>query len=486
MHSSVSVNKVSLISTLLLATSLSVSPISRADALDEGVRDDPLLGQFAEALAAYEIDVSSNLNSRDVVRQRIRRARLGRFPDLPTATLADSEEIANWEAAYAAEELGGIAILTGAVSATDAGAHFNERWLSAADADRVFVTFYVEDSAAAENLARVSSGYGYETEFYLASGDSAAAGRLYATAAQRLAIDSRDARRYRTEVTELSYLGERVRRRSNSLFTDDGNRGDRSLARREPSVFMKETLGDEFNQSTISEIIVPGGVALGETAEIDLEVSELVFERGELRLLEESGASRALPNITLADAKALFDFVARSEAIESDAIVDIDADGRVRISSALRDTDVGYQIMHADTQPFEFVPNLPVTKSVVIDTGVEWRNGEDEALQFAVDFEVRFLSADNMRIAQTRVALEYEYDSSLKTIEYSDSWGRDVRRLHENLDYSGLGRSMLNVASYAGWIGLFRHLEEQEVPFLRGRYDFMKIDKAGQKTPIRY
>lgn len=486
MHSSESVNRASLIPALLLAISLFISPASRADALDEGVSDDPLLAQFAEALAAYDIDVSSNLNSRDVIRQRIRRARLGRFPDLPTATLADSEEIAHWEAAFAAGEVGGIAILADADGEADAGAHFDERWLRGADAERVFVTFYVEDSGAAENLARVASGYGYETELFLASGDSSAAGRLYATAAQRLALDSRDARRYRSEVTELSYLGERVRRRSNSLFTDDGNRGDRALARREPSIFMKETLGDEFNQSTISEIIVPGGVALGETAEIGIEVSELVFERGELRLLEEGGASHALPNIGLADAKALFDFVARSEAIESDAIVDIDADGRVRISSALRDTDVGYQIMHADTQPFEFVPNLPVTKSVVIDTGVEWRSGEDEALQFAVDFEVRFLSADNMRIAQTRVALEYEYDSALETIEYSDSWGRDVRRLDENLDYSGLGRSMLEVASHAGWIGLFRQLEEQEVRFLRGRYDFMKIDKAGQKTPIRY
>ena len=278
-----------------------------------------------------------------------------------------------------------------------------------------------------------------------------------------------------------------MRRPSNSLFQADGNRGNASLARREPSVFMKETLGDEFNQSTISEIVVPGGVALGEKAHSDLSLKELLFEQERLLLVDEQGVTHSLPRIELAEAKALFDFVDRSEAIKSDAIVDIDADGRVRISTALRDTEVGFAIMHADTQPFEFVPNLPVTKSVVIDTGVQWSQPEgSQALQSQVEFEVRFLSADNMRIAQTRAALAYEYDSQSKTIEYSDSWGRDVRRLHENLDYSGLGESMRKVADYAAWIGLFRLLSEDEVRFLRGRYEFMKIDKTGQKTPIRY
>ena len=145
-------------------------------------------------------------------------------------------------------------------------------------------------------------------------------------------------------------------------------------------------------------------------------LAELQFDRGELILIEEDGDAHELPEIDLADVKALFDFVNRSRAIGSDAIVDIDARGRVRISSALRDTEAGYKIMHADTQPFEFVPNLPVTKSVIIDTAVEWQRGEmGKTLQFEVDYEVRFLSADNMRIAQTRAALAYVYDSEFKS-----------------------------------------------------------------------
>lgn len=472
--------------TLLLVLAFLSSPVQlAADSLDEGVREDAFLSTVADALGAYDIDVTSNLNSRDVVGQRIRQPRLGRFPDLPTNSFVSSEEIANWESAYLESELGAVAILIEetALSRQD----FMERWLQGSAEQRLFVTFHEADLAAAEKLVEVASAYNHSVDLFFAAQRVAAAGELYATAAQRLAIDSRAARRYRTEVTELDYLGERVRRRSNSLFVDDGNRGDASLARREPSVFLKETLGDEFNQSTIEAIIVPGGVALGETADLDFVPRELVFENDALFLLDEDGVPWRLPAIALSEAKAMYDFVARAEAIGSDAIVDIDGDGRVKISSALRDTDAGYAIMHADTQPFEYVPNLPVTKSVIIDMGVDWRQvSVDAPLQFEVDYEVRFLSADIMRIAQTRAALEYEYDSAKKTSTYSDSWGRFVGRLDENLDFSGLGESMEGVATYAGWAGLFRRLHEDRVRFLRGRYAFMKIDKTGRKTPIRY
>ena len=457
-----------------------------ADSLDEDVQQDSFLFTLADALGAYDIDVTSNLNSREVVRQRIQNTRLGRFPDLPFNNLASSEEIANWETAYRGSDLGGVAILVNG-SAEMSSASFIDRWLQSPGEARLFVTFYADDLAAAEKLAYVATNYGHATDLVFDVDSVNAAAELYATAAQRLAIDSRVARRYRTEVTELDYLGKRVRRKSNSLFVDDGNAGDGSLARREPSVFLKETLGDEFNQSTIEEIIVPGGVALGEVASLDFVPKELVFHSGELILVDKEGVNWTLPEIELADAKALFDFAARSEVINSDAIVDIDADSRVRISSVLRDTDVGFAIMHADTQPFEFVPNLRVTKSVIIDIGVDWRQvASEEPLQFAVDYEVRFLSADNMRIAQTRVALEYEYNSEIETSYYSDSWGRFAGRLDENLDYAGLGESVEKVAIYAGWVGLFRRLHEDKVNFLRGRYEFMKIDKSGPKTPLRY
>ena len=458
-----------------------------ADALDEAVSQDVFLLNLSAALANHDIDVTTNLNARDVVRQRIRNVRLGRFPDLPLDRLADSAEIANWEAAFGESELGGLAVIADAEAIDASAEEYLPRWLESTSDKRLFVTFYKDDLVAAEKLRDVAEAAGFATAFYFGSGNTREVGELYATAAQRLAIDSRDARRYRTEVTELAYLGERVRRRSNSLFSEDGNRGDGSLARREPSVFLKETLGDEFNQSTIREIIVPGGVAFGETASLAFPVAELQFYRGALILIEEGGDAHELPEIDLANLKALFDFVNRSRSIGSDAIVDIDARGRVRISSALRDTEAGYKIMHADTQPFEFVPNLPVTKSVIIDTAVEWQRGEmGKTLQFEVDYEVRFLSADNMRIAQTRAALAYIYDSSSKASEYSDSWGRYAARLDDNLNYSGLAESMREVAAYAGWAALFRRLQEDEVSFLRGRYDFMKIDKLGEKTPMRY
>ena len=45
---------------------------------------------------------------------------------------------------------------------------------------------------------------------------------------------------------------------------------------------------------------------------------------------------------------------------------------------------------------------------------------------------------------------------------------------------------MGRVAHYAGWVGLFRKIKEDQVPFLTGRYEFMKLDKTGQETPSRY
>ncbi|MDA1372672.1 MAG: hypothetical protein O2971_18205 [Proteobacteria bacterium] len=456
------------------------------EALDDAVAEDVFLSTVAGALAAYEIDVAHNLNARNIARGRIQQPRLGRFPDLPLNTLPSSEEINLWEADYSGGAIGGIAILTDS-SATELGAEqFLDRWLHASDEARLFVTFYKEDISPAEKIASVAGAYGFTTLQFSGGDNLAVAGNLYATAAQRLAIDSRAARRYRTGVTELSFLGERVRRNSNSLFSDAGVPDDNSLARSEPSVFLKETLGDEFTQSTIREIVVPGGVALGETATLPVSIVTMSYSNGAIHLQSAEGERFALPQIEKSTLKAVFDFVQRSEAIRSDSIVDIDADGRVRISSAFRDTDPGFDIMHADTLPFKYVPNLAVTKSVIIDIGVDWFTGENKTLAFETGFEVRFLSADNMRIAQTRVALAYAYNSASESVTYHDAWGRDVPRLRNNLDYAGLGNEMAVVAHHAGWVALLRKLHEEQVPFLEGRYEFMKLDKTGRNTPSRY
>lgn len=458
-----------------------------ADALDTEVNQDPFLQSLTVALSASAIDVVYNLNSRDVIRQRIQRHRLGRFPDLPLNTLPNSHELNSWEAEYQAQQIGGIAILRGEDLAGETRRLFLLRWLDSGPEHRLFVSFYRQDEVAAETINSAAGAAGYSTAYFFGGDDLTTAGNLYATAAQRLAIDSRSARRYRSDVTEFDYLGKRVRRNSNSLFRENGNRGASSLARREPAVFLKETLGDEFTESTIREIVVPGGVALGETASLTINPSSMIFADGAIHLRDGDGVDWQLPALQIETQKALFDFVMRSESIRSDSIVDIDAQGRVRISYALRDTDAGYTLLQADAQPFAYVPNLPVLKSVVVDIAVSWfpvRQGN--TLQFETSYEVRFLSADNMRLAQTRVALEYEYASLTDTSTYQDSWGRDTRRLHDNLDYAGLGSSMVKLANYAGWIGLFRKLQEDQVSFLVGRYQFMKIDKRGRDTPSRY
>jgi len=254
----------------------------------------------------------------------------------------------------------------------------------------------------------------------------------------------------------------------------------------EPANCLNEFLGDEFTQSTIREVIVPGGAALGETAKVGFEISALEFDGQGLLVVDLQNKRWRLPTQDVSITKSLFDFVQRSTQLRSGAVVDIDGEGRVRISSSIRDTDVGYEIMQADTQPFKFVRNLNVSKSVVIDTFVSWKTLSSADLSFSAEYEVRFLSADNMRIAQTKAALDYAYDSIEQASRYTQAWGSDAGRLNESLDTAGLGNSLNKVAEYSGWVALLRTIKETDINFLKGRYQFMKIDSSGRSTPAGY
>lgn len=459
-------------------------PVSAQDAVEE------LLQALEGEIPAVELQLVPDLNDRGLGSRAPEVPRLGAFPDLPSGAYPDGAEIEAWETAYRAREIGGLAVISGAADAS-----FLRSWLGDFDRERLFVSYAVEDEETALLVAQTAGQLGWEA-LPLRLDEVSGAGEFYATAQYRLAIDSRAARRLRIDVTEMELLGERARRNSSSVFRDPVNRDDRSLSRNEPRIFRKITLGDEFNQPTIEEIVVPGGIALGESAEIDFTPVELVFDLDEeffsLHGLDPATGEvvvRQLPDDDPRLLKSLFDLSGRSIRTRSDAVVDLDIDRRVSISSVLRDTDAGYAFLFADTLPFEHLDYLPVTKSVIIDTDVLWnRSGiESSSLQeFETAFEVRFLSADSMRIAQTRLALEYEYDSADGTVRYGGNWGRHGSRLRESTDVDGLGMGLAELAHYAGWVALFRRLEQDSVPFLKGRYQFMKIDKTGRETPRRF
>ena len=436
---------------------------------------------------SLSIDVTANVNNRELGRRRPEQPRLGGFWDIPQGLMPSAQEINYWEDEFSVSQLAGIAVIPCDGCGSEVStANFLQRWLNSPDSQRIFISYCVEDLNSALGIIDAAHASGMLVELLSSDTSLALAGELYSTAGRRLIIDSAEARRLDSKVTEFVYLGQRSRRGSDSLFQKSDSSRGLGLARNEPAVFLKESLGDEYNQSTIEEIIVPGGVALGETAKLDIVPVSMRFANEQLTLVDDSGKSWKLPEQALAVSRALFDFVERSEVIQSDAIVDIDENRRVSISSAFRDTDVGYEIMQADTQPFEYISNLPVTKSVIIDTFVKWMQGLDGEFYFTTEFEVRFLSADNMRIAQTRAALAYEYNSRDQETEYLRAWGREARRLSEKVDYAGLGNSVEKVAHYAGWAALFRKLKENNVPFLHGRYQFMKLTNEGRLTPARY
>lgn len=445
-----------------------------------------LLELLRPSLESFEIEVYENLNARDIARGRPEKPRLGGFVDLPLGRLPLSSEIQLWEADYEAKKIAGIALLEcnecrGALDDSE----FLTYWLESPHSRRGFLSYSSGSESAALPIVDAARQAGLSIR-HLTGNEIAFAAELFATGGLRLGLDTRESRSAKSELAEISLLGQRTRRNSNSVFRDSDRQWGRGVSKNEPANFIKESLGGEFTQSTIREVIVPGGVALGETAKLRQGISAFKFDGNELLLVDENKKQWNLPALDSATAKALFDFVQRSEQLKSDAIVDIDAQSKVRISSALRDTDAGWEIMHADTLPFKFVRNLNVSKSVIVDTFVRWSAADDSSLTFDSEYEVRFLSADNMRIAQTRAALVYEYDAQTGRSEFKDTWGRDERRLKENLDTEGLGNNLSEVAVYSGWVALFRSVIENNVNFLEGRYQFMKIDTSGRKTPARY
>ncbi|MEX0619027.1 MAG: hypothetical protein WDZ76_00840 [Pseudohongiellaceae bacterium] len=474
---------------------LLVSLTANGGVLDRNETADPWLELIASGLDSRDIDVAYNLNGRGLPRLP-QRPTLGALADLPAGQLPLSDELDAWEEGFTSTAIGAVAVIavpdslvslaTPPVTVSDGYQTFWQRWRHQSAQHRIFVSFAEEDLATAGALSTTLRAMGFESMVFFGDGVQARPGRLFTTAGRRLVIDSRAARSHEIAVAEFRYLGERVRRNSNSVFRDGAAV---ETAAGEPQAFIKETLGDEHTASTIEEIIVPGGIALGETAELPWRPQELIFEDDQLRLLDQQGQHWRLPAADYSEVKALYDFVQRSEAAESDAIVDIDAQGRVRISAALRDTDAGYQFVQVDAEPFNYLGNarsLDVSKSVIIDRRVNFEEAAEQQLSFNSEYEVRFLSADNMRIAQTRIALEYDYSGQAGTAVHDYTWGRESGRLDENLDYAGLGNSTAPIGPYAAWIALFRALEEDRTPFLTGRYEFMKIIKAGRPTPHRY
>lgn len=472
-----------LLTGLLLMLTLA-SPLCWSAVLDPESESEALLQDVSAALDAAGIDVAFNLNRRHVAGVTPRRPRIGALADLPALRFPMTAELLAWEAAYAQGSIGVLAFLPSALPAPGGFADFYRLWLEAPAAQRQLLTFHSSDSAVAQMLSAQLTGNYMVLNLSAAGGnvDPEQGGRLFATAGRRWVIDSVAARDAEVAIPEFQLLGQALQRDSDSAIDPD-SRAQRRLASAEPAVFRKESLGDEFEASTIPEIIVPGGIAFGENAVFQSASVELVFA-GERLWIALDGERLPLPAENLEIWKAGFDFAGRSGQIASDAIVDIDERGRVRLSSSLKDTDLGAAMVRIDLEPFNYVTRLDVLKSVIIDTRVRFDEVEG-AMQYATEYEVRFLQSDRLRIARTQAALVYRYESATGAVSFEDDWGPEAFRLEGRTDYDGLGTSTAEAARYAAWIALFRNVHENAVPFTYGRYEFIKLDKAGRSTPTR-
>ena len=485
----------------ILAVSLA-SRITLAQTSEVEARASTLLDAIQPWAEAAGLDVQNNLNAPDIARSNLTRPRLGALADIPGGRQADAAELTTWEDAIANGEIGALfwmglqsgrandsADSDGNIRTDDLTAEvYWDQW-SGSDllARRVVISFAKDDAVVAESLAeqlRDTGGvffvqprqYATLTQF---------PGSFYATATYRWVMDSEAARDLEIALPEILYLGEVTRGDSNSVLGRP-DREERRLLATEPEIFRKSSLGDEFEASTIPEIIVPGGIAFGETAVLTINANRLEFDGQRLRLLATDGTTWLLPEESPVNLKASFDFAMRSMRIASDAVVDIDERGRVKLSAALRDTDAGFTMVEADVQPFEFIDYLPADKSIIIDNAVSVIAHAEQNAVFKTELEVRYLRADRRQIAQTRVALKYRFDQSSGETIYYDDWGSDAARLRSNTDYDGLGAAIGITANLAAWIALFRLVDAQELDFSIGRYELMKVDKQGRETPSRF
>lgn len=471
----------------ILALSAALASCLIATAAQPAVLDpqsppEALLQQVAAALDAVGVDIAFNLNLRHVASQDPLRPRIGALADLPPLSFPDTPQLLAWEAAFARGEIAALALLEAEQEqGTDA---FQQRWLDAPAHMRQLLSFSSADVATATSLQTLLAESHATLLLQRVEGQQPpeAGGRLFATAGRRWVVDSVAARDMALDVPEFSLLGESLQRDSDSVIDPD-SRALRRLASGEPAVFLKESLGDEFEASTIPEIIVPGGIAFGENAVLAPENIGLVFADGRM-WLHQDGRRLALPQESAEVLKAAFDFAGRSERIGSDAIVDIDERGRVKLSSALKNTELGAAMVRLDLEPFNHVTSLDVLKSVIIDTEVEIEEVQGMA-HFATQYEVRFLQSDRLRIARTQAALVYHYDTASQKVTFEDSWGPEAFRLEGRTDFDALGQSTVDAGRYAAWIALFRNVHGNALNFSHGRYEFLKLDKAGRATPTR-
>jgi hypothetical protein len=453
----------------------------RADLLDPESAGDEWLQQLVPHLQANGIDAARNLNARALKpRKKPVRPRLGYLPDISRRMMANAIELAHWEAAHTQGLIGGLAAIPRPPQDSD----FTQSWWDTPSAQRSFVSFATTDQANIALVGQAFSAAGLSTLLMTtANNEQPVAGQFYATAGRRLSLDSENARKLDTEARELSLLGRKLRRKSNSVYPATG-KSSQYYAASEPDRFHKMDLGDELVAAVIPEIIVSGGIALGEVATFEPEVQALRYrtDQGLSALLAGSTEVR----LQAAEAtllRACFDFAVRSIHIESDAIIDIDERGRIKISSAFRDTDIGFQLIDIDQQPFAYIDRLNVIKSVIIDSSVHITE-QEATLGFVTDYEVRFIRPDRRKLAETRAALQYRYNSFSDESRYQNSWGvRAFRTAAADLD--GLGEATRRAATVAGWVALFRAVESSDIDFSRGRYEFLRIDTTGRATPKR-
>lgn len=132
-------------------------PVSHADVLDPESPRQVVLEEIAAELDVQGLDVAFNLNVAEVARGTPERPRVGVLADVPALLLPLSSELASWEVAFLASEVGAVAFLHGQPlgGQVDDYDSFYAAWLSAPLEQRYLLSYASADLGSAEQVAQV-------------------------------------------------------------------------------------------------------------------------------------------------------------------------------------------------------------------------------------------------------------------------------------------------------------------------------------------
>jgi hypothetical protein len=242
-----------------------------------------------------------------------------------------------------------------------------------------------------------------------------------------------------------------------------------------PAGIRRESL-DPVGEAELAFEAVPGGIVFGRvaTSANDWSGARLAYDaaRG-LFVTTGSGVDVALPPAEPSLLAAVLAFTSKDASGEW--LVDIGADGEVRLAPELTDSAAGLVAVRADLLPQFYLPMAVGSKSVIVDRDVRFAlDPSGTSVRFEADLEIRFYRPE-FRPGDEDVA---ERVGTI-ALDCSAADGRPRLSAPEGRGLSLIAERLPDAAQLAGWVGFFRWAAANELDGL----DAVRVALAADESP---